>query len=210
MTALRTPVMLAAVAVSGCVSGFASSPAKVAATRSTEVGDILAIWQPGEGRDADGLPARGFAGRLFFFPPGSTTPAVVDGDVTVYVFDDQGTADEQAEPIHRFHFEAAAWDTYRTDSDVGTAYQLFLPYTRSGGHRAVCSLRVKFEPPAGSPTLSVPADVVLHGSDRAGQPDHSAALGVRPASYTAPATAVPPKTLRTQTIPLTGGSPTVR
>ena len=184
----RPPAAAAALAVaiamtSGCTSLLSLGAARFARTQpSPEAAEILAVWQPGEGRDTNGLPARGFAGRLFFFAPTSPSPVPVDGDVTVFLFDDQGTPDEQSRPIYRFHFDSAAWQTYRTESDVGTAYQLFLPYTREGDHHAICTLRVQFKSAGGRNTLSDAADVVLTGqrAEDVAAGDPAAGVAVRP------------------------------
>ena len=150
---------------SGCVGGLAAFvPGRVAAkVPPAPVSEIMALWQPGEGKDPDGLPARGFAGQVFFFANGSKAPVLADGDVTFYVFDDQGTPDEQARPIHQFHFAADAWQTHHVKSGLGDSYQIFLPYTRAGRHHAVCSIRVKMQTEDGRSTLSEAANVVLSG-----------------------------------------------
>ncbi len=38
-------------------------------------------------------------------------------------------------------------------TNLGTAYQMFVPYTRKGSQEAHCSLRVKFEPADGGPPV---------------------------------------------------------
>ncbi len=125
--------------------------------------EILSLWQPGEGRDSNGMPCRGFAGQIFFFTQGRPAPVKISGDVKVYVFDDQGTVEEQQKPLHVYEFEEGAWKAYETKSNIGWAYQVFIPYPRSGTHQAVCSLRVKHVSKLGQVTLSDPADIMLAG-----------------------------------------------
>src|ERR1700686_4538346 len=59
---------------------------------------ILGLWQVAEGL-WDGKTMRGFSGQVLFFGQTSDIPAQVDGDVLIYVFDDQGTSDAQIKPI---------------------------------------------------------------------------------------------------------------
>lgn len=125
--------------------------------------EIMAVWQPGEGRDTKGLPSRGFAGQLFFFKQGNPSPSEITGDVKIYVFDDQGTEEEIAKPIHVYEFKEGAWNAYLTKTNIGQAYQIFIPYPRKGDHRAICSLRIKHIAPSGEILLSDPADIVLAG-----------------------------------------------
>lgn len=125
--------------------------------------EIMAVWQPGEGRDTKGLPSRGFAGQLFFFKQGNPSPSEISGDIKIYVFDDQGTEEEIAKPIHVYEFKEGAWNAYLTKTNIGQAYQIFIPYPRKGDHRAICSLRIKHIAPSGEILLSDPADIVLAG-----------------------------------------------
>ena len=150
----------------GCTTAIKSVTAKFdkpPEPHGGELSEVMALWQPGEGRGADGLPTRGFAGQIFFFRPGNAEPVPVDADIVIYVFDNVGSPEEQKEPVHRFHFSSEAFQTHLGPSSVGTCYQLFLPYTRPGDHHAVCSLRVIAQPRNGSRTASQSADVTLEG-----------------------------------------------
>ncbi len=130
--------------------------------------DVICLWEAAEGQNLDGLPCRGFAGQVLFFAHGHAEPVLVDGAVTVYVFDDQGDASEQARPLHEFHFEGPAWNTYGRESSLGAAYQLFVPYTRPGSHHASCAIRVKYQPEGPErATFSKMANVVLPGEKSA-------------------------------------------
>src|SRR6188474_3099040 len=73
------------------------------------VSEVVSVWQPGEGTDGDGKMTRGFVGQLYFFTANNPSPVVVDGTVRVYLFDDQGTPEEQIKPIHQFDFSPEAW-----------------------------------------------------------------------------------------------------
>jgi len=126
--------------------------------------DIVCVWQAAEGTGLDGVPTRGFAGQVMFFTRHDASPAAINGDVRVYVFDDQGTADEQSKPVHQFDFEGEAWNAHLRMTNLGPSYQLFIPYTREGHHLANCSLRVRFKPAEGPVVYSQTATVTLPGS----------------------------------------------
>ncbi|MCA9000061.1 MAG: hypothetical protein KDA80_23895, partial [Planctomycetaceae bacterium] len=106
---------------------------------------------------------RGFAGQVLFFARGIQEPVKVDGDVTIYLFDDQGTPEEQGKPLQIFNFDSGSFQAFLTETNLGVAYQLFVPYTRSGNHRASCSIRTKLEPSGSSPVFSRMATVILPG-----------------------------------------------
>ncbi|HCS55137.1 hypothetical protein [Rubinisphaera sp.] len=149
---------------SGCAAVNMSALTFWAADEPAEtVSNIMGLWQPGEGRDPQGMPARGFAGQVFFFTHGNEAPVKVTGSVKVYVFDDQGTPEEQRKPIHIYEFDEGSWNAYCTKTNIGYAYQVFIPYPKPGDHRAVCSLRVKHTAKSAEVTLSDPADILLNG-----------------------------------------------
>jgi hypothetical protein len=149
---------------SGCQSlDLAFGPRIHKATASDPVMEVFCLWDDGEGRGLDGLPARGFGGQIMFFTARQKEAVKVEGDVRIYLFDDQGDAEEQARPIHEFNFTADAWNTYLRPSDFGGTYQLFIPYTRKGNHQAQCTLRVRYTPTGGQPLYSKPTTVMLKG-----------------------------------------------
>lgn len=133
------------------------------ATAENPVIEVLCLWEAGEGTGLDGLPSRGFVGQLMFFTKHESRPVEIDGNVTIHMFDDTGTPEEQAKPFHNFSFDSEAFSQFLTETNVGAAYQFFLPYTRKGSHRATVSLRVKYTPNVGNPAFSKLASLVLPG-----------------------------------------------
>src|SRR5690606_28818751 len=76
-----------------------------------------------------------------------------------------GAMDEQSKPLHVYQFEPKAWDTYLTETTMGAAYSVFIPYTRTGHRMAECALRVKFQPADGPLIYSRMVNVVLPGTN---------------------------------------------
>jgi hypothetical protein len=154
------------------------------------VREIVCLWEAAEGVGLDGLPARGFAGQIMFFKPGRDVPVRVDGDVRIYVFDDQGTIEEQSRPLHQFDFPSAAWQTFVHDTNLGPAYQVFIPYTRKGRNYTECAVRVRFTAQDRLPVYSKMASVALPGRKNTGDAPQNAANVEPPATETAPAEGV--------------------
>ena len=157
-------------ALSGCAGlslpNLTGKPEIVRATAANPVMDVVSIWESGEGRGLNGLPSRGLAGQLMFFTLRDPAAALVDGDVAIYLFDDQGTPEEQSHPIWEKTFTSLEWNSLAMQTSLGTAYQLFVPYVRKGNHAARCSVRVKFTPADGStPIYSKMSHVRLAGSN---------------------------------------------
>jgi hypothetical protein len=170
------------------------------ASKSNPVVQVACMWEPSHGRDPDGAPCRGFAGQLLFLGNKGGTPVAVDGEVMIYVFDDVGTEEEQAVPVHQFRFDSVAWNRHLKEGSLGPAYFCFIPYTRRGIHEANCSIHVKFTPKEGTELLSDASQIVLQGKSK-NEPDDEGYVTSNPLVYQTSRTA-DVKDSRTTTIPL--------
>jgi hypothetical protein len=134
------------------------------ADSSNPVVRILAVWQVGEGQNTEGMTTRGFVGQIFLLDAQKQVPVAAEGSVRIYLFDDQGTAEERDRPLHQHDFPVDSWRVRLQKTKMGPAYVLFTPYTRKGAHKAECSLRIKFTPAdGGSPVFSDLAPISLPG-----------------------------------------------
>lgn len=138
------------------------------ASAKNPVVQITCLWEPSEGHDPDGMPCRGFAGQILFLGNKGGTPVQVDGPVMVYVFDDQGTPEQQAAPQHQFNFDLDSWQRHMKAGSLGPTYHVFIPYTRKGTQEALCSLRVRYTPPEGPPLYSPHSEITMGGKKRSG------------------------------------------
>ncbi len=145
---------------------------------------VISVWEPSEGQGLDGLPTRGFAGQLLFFTPGNNSPVRVNGDVRIYLFDDQGTPEERSKPIHQFDFVGDAWTVHLQNGALGPSYHLFIPYTKRHPYQCRCSLRARLTPKDGPPVFSETVQITLRGSTTEDQPKHP--LTVLPAAADEP------------------------
>ena len=110
--------------------------------------------------------ARGLAGQVFFFTRDSVSSVAVDGDVRIFMFDDQGTEEEQSVPLHQFDFKDNTFRSFLSPTQFGPAYQLFIPYSRKGRHQAELAVRVRLAQPGAPPIFSDLTKVVLLGHER--------------------------------------------
>lgn len=167
----KKPLFLLIVLASFCGTGCAgidsfweSKPAYPMASKERPASQIIAMWQPARGTH-HGRPARGFAGNIMFFTARSAMPALVNGTVRVYLFEDQGSPEDQAKPIRQYDFPAEVWNTYAQMSKIGPTYTVFIPYPKAGRHEAKCTLALRLIPEDGGPPLfSEEAQVTLDGT----------------------------------------------
>lgn len=164
------PILLSFAFV-GC-SGIANKVASVTpaslmpATQSSPVVRIVSLWEPAEGTGLNGGPSRGFAGQILFFTPNNSSPIPVKGTIDIYEFDDMGTAEEQAKPIHKFRFDSGGWNAHLGEGTLGPGYNVFLPYVKKHGYKTTCALRIRFTPAdGGSPVYSELSSITLPGAE---------------------------------------------
>lgn len=136
------------------------------ATARNPVTQIICIWQPSEGRDPNGMPCRGFAGQILFLAGRNSLPVQIEGDVRIYLFDDQGTPEEQAKPMHQYDFDSAAWSRHLTKGTLGPTYSVFVPYTRRGVSDAQCALRLRLQTVNQQAVFSDMSNIVLDGREK--------------------------------------------
>jgi len=156
--------------LTGCASSMLVSsktrPPKtsfVKATSNNPAVKCLCVWQTAEGYDPEGKPCRGAAGQIFFFNRDSAVPVVVQGDVRVFVFDDQSPIEEQSKPIQEFDIDRQTWNSQLISTQFGPAYRLFVPYTRAGRHQAQMAIRLRMTPDHGPIVFSDLATIEFLG-----------------------------------------------
>ncbi len=165
-------VLLAALpgcATSGMLSNFSGREQVTRATAADPAVRCLCVWQSAEGSDPNGRPCRGMAGQVFFFSRSNPVPIAVDGDIKVYVFDDQGSEAEQGRPITEFDVDSATWNMRLMKTQFGPAYQLFVPHTRPGRLETHMAVRLRMTPKVGPPVFSDLSTIELSGP-KASQP----------------------------------------
>ena len=154
--------------------------------------NALSVWQPARGRGPNGMPTRGVAGQLMFFTGRNPSPVAVDGDVRIYLFDNLGTAAEQAKPIHQFDFPAETWQAHLRSGNLGPTYHVFVPYVRGGFEQVECALQVRFTPKEGPVVYSEMTSLVLPGTVDMQEPEPALALNRTRTSKTGQTADAPP------------------
>ena len=162
--------LLTATVLTGCVQSTAfltdSKSAAAEEPAGPKPAKVVCLWEPSEGVGPDGHSARGFAGQILFFSPQNPTPVKIDGKVEIYEFHDQGTREEQAQPLQKFTFDSGAWNAHLIDSSLGPSYNVFIPYMARHPYKAVCALKLRFTPADGStPLYSDMNSVTLPGPE---------------------------------------------
>jgi hypothetical protein len=128
--------------------------------------EILGLWEPADGRGPDGKPRRGCAGQILFMTRGQQGPVRIDGSIVIHQFDDVGTPEEQAKPLHTFRFDTGSWTNHFAEGSLGPSYSVFIPYMRDSPYKTLCALRIQYTSVEGKIVHSSIAKINLPGPER--------------------------------------------
>ena len=115
------------------------------ASAGNPITQVAGFWRPTEDTGPDGLPVRGFAGKILLFPAQSrgNEPIAARGSVRVSLYDQTGGRDQL---IHQYDLPPDAWQTHLAQSNLGVGYEVFLPYMSDDPRSVRCGLRIRFVP----------------------------------------------------------------
>jgi hypothetical protein len=135
---------------------------------------------------APGQPAtRGFGGRVYFYNERSQA-IPVDGELTVYGYDDTeaGERSKHEQPDKRFRFSPEQFTTHFTQGELGASYSVWLPWDEAGGPRRRITLIPVFKTTSGRLVRGEPSTVTLNGKAPELSINHSQHADIRAAAFT--------------------------
>jgi hypothetical protein len=93
-----------------------------------------------------GQPAiRGFGGRILFYQNSHDKPVVVDGTLTVYVFEENEAGNFDTKPTCKYVFLPEHLSRYYSRSKLGHSYSVWIPFDEAGSPRCEVMLLARFE-----------------------------------------------------------------
>jgi hypothetical protein len=140
---------LAVCVLSGCstVNGGGKSwrwPWSEPKTTASEYGEpvrMAVIWTPDVLTVAGKPPTRGFGGRIYFYNDlNETVP--VDGQLTVFGFDDTDQDQARRIPDRRFAFTPEQFTAHFSSSELGASYSVWIPWDYEQEHKTISLLPV--------------------------------------------------------------------
>jgi hypothetical protein len=111
-------------------------------------------------------PQRGFGGKLVFFKPDSEEPVRVDGQLVIYAFDESDREPHETHPSRKYVFPRDEFVRHESESQLGPAYSVWLPWDEVGGNMKQISLIARFEPHGGPMVLGEQTKHLLPGTSR--------------------------------------------
>lgn len=148
------------------------------------------IWKESAVSAAGKKPVRGFGGRVYFYDEENETIRV-DGDLTVYAFDDTNDhAVKARQPDRKYIFRAGDLQKHYGQTGLGDSYNIWIPWDEVGGERKTISLVPVFKPVNGMIPKSDQSIAILSGTTSDEERDFLRNEGmdqlVKPVSMTVP------------------------
>jgi hypothetical protein len=141
---------------------------------------VNSTWVDAIRQQPEKAPTRGFGGRIFFYGKDQDKPIHIEGRIVVYGFDETGRDPSNPTPNRKFIFPAEEIQKLCSESPIGPAYSVWLPWDEVGGEQKRISLIVRFQPDKGPVVVGKQLSTLLPGR----QP-----IAGAPASGTEPAAA---------------------
>jgi hypothetical protein len=104
----------------------------------SEPESMIIMWTDAVYKQAGAKPVRGFGGRIYFYDKNSN-PIAVDGQLTVYGYDDDAPS-QNDEPHRKFVFTREQFTQHYSETDLGASYSVWLPWEALGGPQRRISL----------------------------------------------------------------------
>jgi hypothetical protein len=153
----------------------------------------------------------GFGGRIMFYGKGEEDPIQVEGELSVFAYDDTNDVGENPMPARKYVFRAEDLKGHYSKSKLGHSYSFWIPWDRVGGPRKQVSLIARFKSAQGGVVMSEMTKHLLPGtapSAAPGSPGATPVLAQLPGGAAAiPSAATTQVTQATHTYPVASAAP---
>jgi hypothetical protein len=127
---------------------------------------LVSTWTDTVLNQAGKPSQRGFGGKLVFFKRDSEEPVRVDGQLVIYAFDESDREPHETHPSRKYVFPREEFVRHESESQLGPAYSVWLPWDEVGGNMKQISLIARFEPHGGPTVLGEQTKHLLPGVSR--------------------------------------------
>lgn len=125
----------------------------------------------------------GFGGRVMFYGREGDEPIMVDGELTVYAYDESEDAQADAVPARKYVFRTEDLEKHYSKSTLGHSYSFWLPWAPVGGPQRQMSLIARFKATGGGGVVM--SEMSRHFLPGSVEPTREIALTRRPGSFAA-------------------------
>lgn len=124
---------------------------------------MMVVWSDTVMHQPNKPGVRGFGGRIYFYRGNETDPIPVDGKLSVYAYDGDGSVDDPTKPLKKYVFTEDQFLEHMSHSDMGPSFSIWLPWDQIGGETRQISLVTRFDGRTGGVVISKPSMKLLPG-----------------------------------------------
>ena len=106
----------------------------------------------------------GFGGRLMFYGAENDEPIKVEGELTVFAYDDTDEVKADRIPARKFVFRTEDFSKHYSESRLGHSYSFWVPWGQVGGPQRIVSLVARFKSSNGGVVMSEMTRHLLPGA----------------------------------------------
>jgi hypothetical protein len=106
----------------------------------------------------------GFGGRILFYGTDKDNPIMVDGELTVFAYDDTSEVPEENVPARKYIFRTEELSKHYSKSTLGHSYSFWVPWDKVGGPQKQISLIARFKSAKGGVVMSEMTRHLLPGA----------------------------------------------
>lgn len=143
---------------------------------------LACMWSPDVARVPGHAPVRGVGGKFFFYGErGRAIP--VEGQLTVFAYDDTTKETSTQTPSRKFVFTPDQFTQHLGDTELGPSYSVWLPWDPAGGQEKSVSLVPVFTAARGKIIMGQQATAVLPGQKRPRKDTFEVENPIQPVTY---------------------------
>ena len=125
---------------------------------------VAVVWTTAVLEKEASRATRGFGGMVTFSGKDKKKPVRVDGQLTVYAYENLSHECDDSTPDRKYIFTAEQLKTHYGEGAVGPSYSIWIPWDEAGGPRREIGLIVRFDPVEGKSVMGKPTHNVLAGA----------------------------------------------
>ena len=129
-----------------------------------EPNTVAVVWTTAVMEKEASRPTRGFGGMVTFYGEDKKKPVRVDGQLTVYAYENLSHEHDDSTPDRKYIFKPEQLKKHYGEGTVGPSYSIWIPWDEAGGPRQEIGLIVRFDSIEGKTVMGKPTHNVLAGA----------------------------------------------
>lgn len=124
---------------------------------------VAVVWTNAVFEKEGSRSTRGFGGMVTFYGEDRKNPVRVEGQLTVYAYENMSPDEEDPTPDRKYVFKPEQLAKHYDQGTLGPSYSIWIPWDAAGGPRKEVGLIARFDSAAGTTVMGRPTHNILEG-----------------------------------------------